>query len=85
MAARLPILWPESIRELFKALDAMASSQEVFSVDCSISEGATSKVFLKSAAYLVAIVVRLTPLPVEKSGAGRVAGIPKSGVPCALR
>jgi hypothetical protein len=58
MAARLPIKWPESIREMFKALDALASSQEVFSVDCSISEGATSKVFLKATAYLVLIVVR---------------------------
>lgn len=34
LAARLPVKWPPSIVALFKAMDTIAQSQEVFSVDC---------------------------------------------------
>lgn len=32
LCARLPIRWPESILALFRALETIAQSQEVFSV-----------------------------------------------------
>lgn len=58
LAARLPVDWPESIRTLFRALDTLAQSQEVFSVDCSLGPLSKNKVFLKASAFLIAIFVR---------------------------
>lgn len=57
LSARLPIRWPDSVLVLFRAMDAISQSQEVFSVDCSLSDTVTSKVYLKASAYLIAIVV----------------------------
>lgn len=57
MAARLPVKWPRSIRGLFKALDAVAQSQEVFSLDCTL-QMETPLIYVKAASFLAAIFVR---------------------------
>lgn len=55
--ARIPIKWPGSLRSMFRATETVSSSQEVFSLDCSLEDSGISKVYNKATGNLVAIVV----------------------------
>lgn len=58
LIARVPIKWPSVVSAMFRSFETVSVSQEAFSVECSMPNSATSKVYNKSAGFLVAIVVR---------------------------
>lgn len=63
LAARIPIGWPENVRGLFRWFSAISSSQEAFSVDCSVNDPLLSRLYSKSLTLLIAIFVVPTVVP----------------------